>query len=134
MTLYNSTFRNPGKPMKRSGFKQSAHKSDLKAGKKRLRSRQRPVTAEEKALWDRMAKEVGCIACRLDGVFNDWVSIHHIAGRTQEGCHKKVLPLCGSHHQDDGKAIAVHPDKARFERKYGNQYALLEMVMRLIGE
>jgi hypothetical protein len=88
---------------------------------------------EEKALWDRLCSIVGCIACWLDGRFNDHVSIHHIDGRTKKDAHKKVLPLCAAHHQDNGTAIAVHPYKARFEAKYGNQYDLLAMCMQMIG-
>jgi hypothetical protein len=104
---------------------------------KRMRTKQRPVTAEEKLLWDRMANEVGCIACRHDGRYNIHVSIHHIDGRTKPGCHKKVLPLCAGHHQDgtgrDPTLIAVHPYKTRFEERYGSQDALLGEVMNKLG-
>jgi hypothetical protein len=97
----------------------------------------RAPTKAEKAFHDRMA-EFGCIACFLDGVFNESVSIHHIDGRTKPNAHKKVLPLCAGHHQDgtgnDKSMIAIHPYKAAFELKYGNQYALLRTVMELIGE
>lgn len=104
---------------------------------KTLKSKQRPVTAEEKELWSRMAA-LGCIACLLDGVFNDYVSIHHIDGRTKPDCHKQVLPLCAGHHQAgtgaDKTLIAVHPDKARFEQRYGRQEDLLDEVMGMLGD
>lgn len=94
-------------------------------------------TAEEKRLHDRMAS-IGCIACRLDGIGNSLVSIHHIDGRTKPDAHKKVLPLCGPHHQQDDTdpagRIAVHPYKARFEAKYGRQLDLLAMCIELINE
>lgn len=100
---------------------------------RRMRATQRPVTAAEKALWNRMATEVGCIACLVDGLFNPYVSIHHINGRTKPGCHRKVLPICAGHHQDgtgeDKTLIAVHPYKKQFERRYGTQYELLALVM-----
>jgi hypothetical protein len=96
-----------------------------------MKSRQRAPTKAEKELWSRMAA-LGCIACRLDGRINTYVSIHHLDGRTKPGCHLKVLPLCGPHHQDDGTAIAVHPWKARFESRYGRQEELLQMVMEMI--
>jgi len=100
-----------------------------------MRSSQRHVTAEEKALWDRMAA-LGCVACRKEGHINTWVSIHHIDGRTKPGCHKKVLPLCAAHHQHDDldpmKRVGVHPYKARFENKYGTQEELLNEVMELL--
>jgi hypothetical protein len=88
---------------------------------------------EEKKLHDRIAA-LGCIACRLDGISNTWVSIHHIAGRTKPGAHRQVLALCGPHHQTGGEeAPAIHPWKARFEAKYGTQAELLAMTMELIA-
>jgi hypothetical protein len=102
-----------------------------------MRSRERTVTEAEKRLWSRMVQVVGCIACYLDGTPTDYVSIHHIDGRTKPGCHKKVLPLCAGHHQDgtgnNKDLIAVHPFKARFEALYGNQLELLQLVMNLIN-
>jgi hypothetical protein len=95
-------------------------------------------TKAEKAFWDRLASQVGCIACYLDGIRNFMVSIHHIVGRTAPGCHRKVLPLCGPHHQHDDTdpagRIGVHPYKARFEAKYGTQEALLAMCEEMLGE
>jgi hypothetical protein len=137
-------------PMKRTGFKSTAPSilrlaeptSKVKFPQpgpakvkpvRRMRAKQRPVTAAEKALWDRMATEVGCIACCLDGRLNTHVSIHHIDGRTKPSCHRKVLPICAGHHQDgtgeDKTLIAVHPYKKQFERRYGTQYELLALVM-----
>ncbi len=88
------------------------------------------------ALWDALAN-LGCIACLQDGRINPFVSIHHIDGRTKPEAHQKVLPLCAGHHQDgtgqDRSMIAVHPFKARFQAKYGNQYDLLDKCKRLIG-
>ena len=82
----------------------------------------------EKKYWSDLADNVGCIACYKEaGIYNGYVSIHHIAGRTKPGAHMLVLPLCSSHHQDDGSGvIAVHPYKARFERMYGPQMRLKE--------
>jgi hypothetical protein len=139
MKQWNSTFNAPAvATMKQSGFrrpaKQMQHRSALKSGQKRLRAKQRAVTAEEKVLWTRLANEVGCIACLLDGRRNTYVSIHHIDGRTKPGCHKNVLPLCGPHHQDNGTAIAVHPDKARFEAAYGTQEELMAKCRQILGE
>lgn len=94
----------------------------------------RNPSAAEKLLWDRLAREVGCVACRKEGRFNDYVSVHHIAGRTGKDAHKKVLPLCSSHHQDDGKAVAVHPYKARFEALYGTQEELLAEAMETLRQ
>jgi hypothetical protein len=47
-----------------------------------------------------------------------------------------VLSLCASHHQDgtgnDPTAIAIHPWKARFEKKYGTQKKLMTMCKEII--
>ena len=86
-------------------------------------------TKAEKELHDKIAA-LGCIACHLDGIFNPWVSIHHIAGRTSPGAHLKVLALCGPHHQTGGEdAPAIHPWKTRFEAKYGTQAELLALTL-----
>lgn len=123
------------KPMKRSGFTSSPvvitdgdDEVEIKHPK-RLKSRQRAVTVLEKVYWSALASQVGCIACRVAGLpFCDHVSIHHIDGRTKPGCHQLVLPLCAGHHQqgtgNDPTLVAVHPDKARFERIHGTQMAL----------
>lgn len=89
---------------------------------------------KEKELWNAIA-ELGCIACRKDGRFNPYVSIHHVDGRTKPGAHKKVLALCAGHHQDGTSGldlIAVHPYKARFEAKYGTQEELMEETKQLL--
>lgn len=92
-------------------------------------------TKDEKQLWSQMAA-LGCIACLQDGIKNTYVSIHHIDGRTKPGAHKKVLPLCAPHHQQDDtdlmQRVAVHPNKARFETQYGTQIELLHQVMLLV--
>lgn len=126
-------FSTTTKKMKQGAFIKGkvAAKMSLKPDQrpKKMKTAQRPKTAEDEAFWDRLAKEVGCVACLKDGNFNPHVSIHHIDGRTKPGCHSLVLPLCGPHHQQDDTdpagRVAVHPYKARFERKYGTQEELL---------
>ena len=87
-----------------------------------------------KQYWSKVAA-LGCIACRKDGLFNDFVSIHHVDGRTKPGAHYKVLPLCGPHHQTGGEsAPAIHPYKARFEAKYGKQEDLLKEIRALLED
>lgn len=125
-------------PMVRSGFiARSPFPRNREPAAPRMKSRQRAPTKPEKLLWTRMADVVGCIACHLDGRFNPVVSIHHIDGRTKPGCHLLVLPLCAGHHQDatgeDKSLIAVHPDKAQFEQRYGLQTGLLALVHQLLG-
>lgn len=98
------------------------------ARKAKLKSKQRAVTPAEKLMWDRLA-QLGCVACLKDGQFNPHVSIHHVDGRTKPGCHQLVLALCAQHHQHDDTdpagRIGVHPNKARFEARYGSQAELM---------
>lgn len=82
-------------------------------------------SAAQKRFHDALCRAVGCVACAMEDRFNDYVSIHHIDGRTKPDAHWLVLPLCGPHHQDDGTAIAVHPWKTQFEDRYGKQMDLL---------
>lgn len=90
------------------------------------------MTKAERAHQNRVS-ELGCIACRIDGIINTWVSIHHVDGRTKKGAHMKVLGLCDRHHQTGGEeAPAIHPFKARFEAKYGTQAELLKMTDELL--
>lgn len=131
--------------LKRTGFTakpangpRAREKTAPKAPAKPLRTRQRAVTVEEKRLWDRMASEIGCIACRVAGrSTSDYVSIHHIDGRTKKGCHRMVLPLCAGCHQQgtgtDKSLVAVHPNKARFEQLYGTQLELLALAHSILG-
>ena len=82
-------------------------------------------TRADKYYWSLLTSEIGCIACHLDGIKNDYCSIHHISGRSTKGSHSNVLPLCGMHHQTGGQsAPSIHPWKARFIEKYGTQEAL----------
>lgn len=89
----------------------------------------------EKLYWSRLVSVVGCIACRIDGITNNHVSIHHIDGRTKPGAHMNVLPLCDRHHQTGGEeAPAVHPWKRRFEAKYGTQEELMAKCDEILNQ
>ena len=91
-----------------------------------------PTKADLK-YWNDLVEIVGCIACRIDGVENHHVSIHHCDGRTKPGAHRRVLPICSAHHQTGGEeAPAIHPWKWRFEDKYGNQAQLMAMCENFV--
>ena len=96
----------------------------------------RPPTAEEARFMDRMGA-LPCICCLKDGWENREISLHHIDGRTKEGAHLLVLPICAGHHQDgtgpNPSLIAVHPYKARFEERYGTQRELLAECIAMLG-
>ena len=92
----------------------------------------------EKDFHDRLCNIIGCVACLIDGHFNNWVSIHHCDGRTKPDAHMRVIPLCAGHHQDgtgeDKTMIAVHPYKKRFETRYGTQKELTNMCFHLLAQ
>lgn len=122
---------NKGAALARVEKKEKAASSKAARG---MKARQLAVKPEEKELWGRLA-QLGCVACMKDGVYNPHVSIHHCDGRTKPDCHEKVLPLCASHHQDDGSgAIAIHPWKARFEKRYGTQAELMALCQELLKQ
>jgi hypothetical protein len=90
---------------------------------------------EESQYWNDLVNLVGCVACNFGlNKFNDHCSIHHIDGRTKPDAHKRVLPLCAAHHQCNGSAIAVHPNKARFEAEFGKQYDLKDRADQILRD
>ncbi len=95
----------------------------------------RSPTSKEK---EHMAKvrELGCIVCRKKGFYYVPSEIHHIEGKTKEGAHFLVLPLCFEHHRRGGdkEPISRHPYKRKFVEAYGSEYELLEEVNSLIVE
>lgn len=88
------------------------------------------VTEEQHRFHDALCNMVGCICCRKIGHFNDWCSIHHIAGRSKPSSHWLVIPLCGEHHQTG--PIARHRNKAQFEEAFGDELELLSESVRLL--
>jgi hypothetical protein len=92
----------------------------------------RNPTKAEKKYWDRLANEVGCIICRIEILLiNEYVSIHHIDGRTKKGCHMKVLPLCFPHHQG---IMGIHTLGVRkWESLFGKQEDLLKQCNKILG-
>lgn len=91
----------------------------------------RTPTAAEKAHMA-LVGAMPCIACEKEGYYNDYISLHHVYGRTKLGAHFDVLPLCSGHHQHDDTdllmRIGIHPFKARFEARYGTSEQLLKEV------
>ncbi|NCP63167.1 MAG: DUF968 domain-containing protein [Paraglaciecola sp.] len=76
---------------------------------------------------------LGCIACRTIGYSDTPAEIHHIRtgmGMSQRNDNYHVIPLCVRHHRHDKNAI--HQSKANFERDFGTELELLEMVNQLI--
>ncbi len=88
-------------------------------------------------------RELGCIVCVNKFGLHTPPAIHHIDGKTKEGCHQLTLPLCKRHHQikcNSGDIpnflepwVSRHGDgRAAFEAAYGTEQELLEQVNGLI--
>jgi len=106
----------------------------------------RTPRAAERALMDKIGA-LPCIACYVNGIVNEVVSLHHIDGRTSDGAHGHVLPLCDHHHQHAAPAtvraiyswlVPVHADgncggKAEFEQRNGTQAALYALCLEMIA-
>ena len=94
-------------------------------------------TKAHKSYHNAMAR-LGCIACYMDGWYNDYVSIHHIDGRTKPHAHWLVIPLCAGHHQDgtgnDKSMVAVHPYKRQFEDRYAHQFGLYQKCVLMLKD
>lgn len=92
------------------------------------------MTKAEKRFHDLLCRHVGCAVCRFGRGIpdNDFVSIHHIVGRTKPGCEKLVLPLCGPDHQTGD--LAFHKNKSRFVAAWGTERALLEKCKAFLCE
>ena len=93
----------------------------------------RNPNSKEKKHMDRVS-QLGCIVCYLQGFYGVPAEIHHIEGKTKPDTHFKVLPLCFEHHRmgSDMEPISRHPYKARFEKAYGTENELLELVNSMV--
>lgn len=100
------------------------------------------MTNAEKKHQDKL-RQLGCIVCyHCLGLMDLAVpSIHHVRegmGMSQKNSEYNVLPLCKIHHQDgDGTAKVqgawgYHKNKTEFERMYGTEKELLEIIKTII--
>ena len=147
--LKNQKIKQKMAVLKGSGI--SAYKT-LKPSAKKIASKGlkgRVRTAEEKRLETKIA-DIGCICCLNKGWYNSamqasegqrFISMHHVAGRTQKWAHAKQLPLCEFHHQTPAPAGApsdlfpLHGGSiSAWEKINGTQEDLLKQVYLLISE
>lgn len=91
----------------------------------------RTPTAEEKRHMARVG-QLTCIVCTLQNLGDTPAALHHIDGRTKEGAHYQVIPLCSLHHQNGGYGVALHAGKAEFELCYGSESYLLQQTNLLL--
>lgn len=90
-----------------------------------------PTKAETE--WMDKIVAYGCIACRLDGFGQRPAAVHHMLRGGRRIGHLFTLPLCPDHHVDSGNGfIARHPFKARFEKRYGAEAFLLDLMQQAV--
>jgi hypothetical protein len=92
----------------------------------------RTPTKKEREWLDAITR-YGCIACRIDGLGFRSAAVHHILRGGVRMGHLHTLPLCDPGHHQGGKAlgkVSRHPDKAKFEKKYGTEAKLLKRLQR----
>lgn len=106
----------------------------------------RTPRAAERRMMDKIGS-LPCIACHVNGIVNEVISLHHLEGRTADGAHAYVLPLCDHHHQHAAPAavraiypwlVPVHADgtcggKAEFEALNGTQEHLYALCLEMIA-
>jgi hypothetical protein len=93
----------------------------------------RKPTADEARYLDDVAS-LGCIICLLYlNIKDSPAEIHHVDGKTKEGCHYKVLPLCAPHHRHTGKGYKSRADSRRtFEEAYMSEQDLIIVVQEAV--
>lgn len=92
-------------------------------------------TKAERAWMDSIVA-YGCIACHIDGHGFVAPAVHHILRGGVRMGHLFTLPLCDPGHHAGGAPlgkVSRHPWKARFERRYGDEAALLAKLRHLLG-
>lgn len=82
------------------------------------------------------AANIGCMACRGQGLHTPNVEIHHIVGRERQGGHILILPLCTHHHQTGPNAIhSLLNGKAGsrgFRRVHGHEFDMFLALRDLL--
>lgn len=96
----------------------------------------------------RKLKELGCVACRLDGTDRDSVEpdIHHMLSGNKRIGHMATVPLCKFHHVGEAYdgvpeswflenvGPSWHRHRRAFRARYGSDAELIAITNELIGE
>lgn len=83
-----------------------------------------------------LKEEVGCMACRLDGLGYVPPDIHHLLSGGRRIGHDATVPLCPWHHRGVRALVVIGPSLANsprdFHRAYGSDQELLEMTNTIL--
>jgi len=79
---------------------------------------------------------LGCICCHILGFPESPAEIHHIrtgVGIGQRSSNYDVIPLCHTHHRTGDWGTAYHKGSTAFEKQYGTELELLEIVKEALN-
>lgn len=101
--------------------------------------RTKPITKADRKRFEAL-RNLGCIACRLDGFPGIPAEIHHITDCGRRMGHQYSIPLCVWQHRGVAESIYDHfkgpslaLSKRDFVERYGTELELLAKVNRMIG-
>ena len=74
--------------------------------------------------------DMSCIVCRQEG-YDTPAEPHHLVQAGRRLGHQYTVPLCFNHHRSGlrtAEVVSRHPHKTEFERRYGSEQTLLDIV------
>jgi len=86
--------------------------------------------------WMDAVVDLGCIACRVMGVFGTPCEVHHLLRNGKRISHLDSIGLCTSHHRSELNTwhiVSRHPWRKEFETRYGTELELLERTRKLVN-
>jgi len=93
------------------------------------------ATKHEKEYMNRVA-DLGCVCCHQLGFPDTPAEIHHIRsgqGMSQKASNYDIIPLCPTHHRTGDWGTAYHKGSKEFEKRYGTELELLEIVKEVLN-
>ena len=94
------------------------------------------ATKPEKVYMNRVAN-LGCICCHMMGYSDSPAEIHHIrtgTGMSQRASNYDIIPLCPVHHRTGDHGVAYHSGSKAFEKNFGTELELLEVVKEALDD
>lgn len=95
----------------------------------------KPTKAEARRM-DILKHDVGCIACRMEGLDYIPPDIHHIVDGGRRLGHSHTVPLCPWHHRGRGPEMpgpSLARNKRKFIERYGAEPKLLKITNKLVA-
>ena len=93
------------------------------------------VTTKAEQEWMGQITRLGCIACRVMGIFGTPCEVHHLLQNGERIDHEHSIGLCPSHHRAGLKnkyVVSRHPWRREFEARYGSEESLLAKTKQLL--